>query len=308
MMRFNYAEYKDDGITTWNRERGVIPGLSFRFAQRRNAWEWEGTANYHYGRVDYTGQTNTGAPHSTFTNEEVFDVALRLGRWYEGSYPIMPYAGLGYRIWDRDILPTGSVSGLFESYRWNYAWLGAKIVAYQQGASKLMLDIGWIRPIDPVMDISGAYGNPKNLSDAFRKFVEYDKRDDSNTVAAYIDHEYRTIQNIRTPKAEGGSAVELAPEDRFFSYKHYLDGNGELIDPVIMLIIAKAMVRNKPDSYCMSWDLRTTGISQMVHDLISLYVHFGVDPSARVAYQNDGYQPPKKPGTMRRAWDKLFGK
>ena len=161
MMRFNYAEYQDDGITTWNKERGVIPGLSFRFAQRRNAWEWEGAANYYYGRVDYTGQTNLGAPHSTFTNEEVFDVALRLGRWYEGSYPVMPYAGLGYRIWDRDILPTRSVGGLFESYRWNYAWLGAKIVAYQQGASKLMLDIGWIRPINPVMDISGAYGNPR---------------------------------------------------------------------------------------------------------------------------------------------------
>ncbi len=156
--------------------------------------------------------------------------------------------------------------------------------------------------------VSGAYGNPKNLSDAFRKFVEYDKRDDSNTVAAYIDHEYKTIQNIRTPKADGATGVELAPEDRFFSYKHYLDGNGELIDPVIMLIIAKAMVRNKPDSYCMSWDLRTTGISQMVHDLISLYVHFGVDPSARVAYGSDSYQPPKKPGTMKRAWDRLFRK
>ena len=156
--------------------------------------------------------------------------------------------------------------------------------------------------------VSGAYGNPKNLFDAFRKFVEYDKRDDSNTVASYIDHEYKTIQNMRAPLAEGGTGVELAPEDRFFSYKHYLDGNGELIDPKVMSIIARALVRNKPDSYCMSWDLRTTGISQMVHDLIALYVHFGVDPAARVAYHHDSYQPPRKPGPMRRAWDKLFGK
>ena len=155
--------------------------------------------------------------------------------------------------------------------------------------------------------VSGAYANPKNLFDAFRKFVEYDRRDDANTVAAYIDHEYRTIQSLRTPK-EGGTGVDLAPEDRFFSYKHYLDGNGELIDPVIMRIIAKAMVRNKPDSYCMSWDLRTTGISQMVNDLIALYVHFGVDPSARVAYAADSYHPPKKPGPLRRTWDKLFKK
>jgi serine/threonine protein kinase len=108
---------------------------------------------------------------------------------------------------------------------------------------------------------------PEEPVDAFRKFVEYDKRDETNTVAAYIDHEYRTIQNLRAPKVDG-QGVELAPEDRFFSYKHYLDGNGELIDPMIMLIIAKAMIRNKPDSYCLSWDLRTTGISQMVHDLL----------------------------------------
>jgi len=155
--------------------------------------------------------------------------------------------------------------------------------------------------------VSGAYANPKNLSDAFRKFVEYDKRDETNTIASYIDHEFRTIANMRQPRADG-QGVELAPEDRFFSYKHYLDGNGELIDPVILSIIAKAMIRNKPDSYCMSWDLRTTGISNMVHDLISLYVHFGVDPSARLAYQNENYQAPRKPTAMRRAWDKLFKK
>ncbi len=156
--------------------------------------------------------------------------------------------------------------------------------------------------------ISGAYANPKNLFDAFRKFVEYEKRDENNSIAAYIEHEYRTIQNMRAPKAEGQGAPELAPEDRFFSYKHYLDGNGELIDPMIMMIIAKAMIRNKPDSYCLSYDLRTTGISSMVHDLLSLYIAYGIDPSARIAYSNDGYQAPKKGGAVRRAFDKFFRK
>jgi serine/threonine protein kinase len=154
--------------------------------------------------------------------------------------------------------------------------------------------------------VSGAYANPKTLYDAFRKFVEYERKDETNTVAAYIDHECKTIQNMRAPKADG-QAVELAPEDRFFSYKHYLDGNGELLDPAVMLIIAKAMIRNKPDSYCLSWDLRTTGISQMVHDLMSLYLHYGVDPAARLAYRSEGYMPAKK-GGMRRALDKIFGR
>jgi serine/threonine protein kinase len=156
--------------------------------------------------------------------------------------------------------------------------------------------------------ISGAYANPKNLFDAFRKFVEYEKRDENNSIAAYVDHEYRTIQNMRAPKTEAGAgAADLAPEDRFFSYKHYLDGNGELIDPLIMMIIAKAMIRNKPDSYCLSYDLRTTGISAMVHDLLSLYVQYGIDPQARIAYSQE-YGPPKKPGAMRRAFDRFFRK
>ncbi|MGE0403829.1 MAG: hypothetical protein AB7T06_45815, partial [Kofleriaceae bacterium] len=72
---------------------------------------------------------------------------------------------------------------------------------------------------------------------------------------------------------------------------------------------AKAMIRNKPDSYCLSYDLRTTGISAMVHDLLSLYVQYGIDPSARIAYGNDTYAgSQKKSGAMRRAFDKLFRK
>jgi serine/threonine protein kinase len=153
--------------------------------------------------------------------------------------------------------------------------------------------------------ISGAYANPKALYDVFRRFVEYDKQDDNNTIAAYLEHEYRTIQSIRAPKVEG---QDVAYEDKFFSYKHFLDGNGDLIDQPIMTVIARAMIRNKPDSYCLSHDLETTGISNMVHDLLALSVMYGVDPNARLARSSTHYQPPKKTGPMRRAFDKLFTK
>jgi serine/threonine protein kinase len=130
--------------------------------------------------------------------------------------------------------------------------------------------------------VSGAYGNPKTLYDAFRKFIEYERDDEQNTVEAYIDHEYEVINSLRAPKKEGAEPV-LAPVDRFFSYKHYLDGNGNLIDQQIMRIIAKAMIRNKPDSYCQAWDINTRGISEFVADLVKLYSDYGVDASARSA-------------------------
>jgi len=129
--------------------------------------------------------------------------------------------------------------------------------------------------------VSGGYANPKNLYDAFRKFIEYERKDETNTVSAYIHHEYSRIQSLRAPKTEDGSGVELAPSDRFFTYKHFLDGNGELIDQAVMMIIARAMIRNKPDSYCQSWDVQTEGITELVRDLTGLYRIYGMDAGLR---------------------------
>jgi serine/threonine protein kinase len=128
--------------------------------------------------------------------------------------------------------------------------------------------------------VSGAYGNPKTLYDAFHKFIEYEKDDAQNTVDAYLQHEYATIYSLRSPRRDKNEPV-VAPADRFFSYKHYLDGNGDLIDLSIMRIVAKAMIRNKPDSYCQAWDIHTTGISSFVADLIRLYAEYGLDATAR---------------------------
>jgi serine/threonine protein kinase len=126
--------------------------------------------------------------------------------------------------------------------------------------------------------MSGAYANPKTLYDAFHKFIEYERADENNTIEGYLAHEYSVINSLRAPKQDG---QQVAPADRFFSYKHYLDGNGELIDPNVMRIIAKCMIRNKPDSYCQAHDIETKGISELVADLIELYSLYGVHPAAR---------------------------
>jgi serine/threonine protein kinase len=128
--------------------------------------------------------------------------------------------------------------------------------------------------------ISGAYANPKTLYDAFHKFIEYERADENNTIEGYLRHEYSVINSLRAPKTENGQP-EVAPADRFFSYKHYLDGNGELLDPNVMLIIAKCMIRNKPDSYCQAHELETKGVSDFVTDLINLYSLYGFSPGAR---------------------------
>lgn len=128
--------------------------------------------------------------------------------------------------------------------------------------------------------VSGAYANPKTLYDAFHKFIEYEAPDESNTIESYLSHEYGIIESLRAPKQPGAGAAAVAPADRFFSYKHYLDGNGDLIEPHVMKIIARCMIRNKPDSYCQTHDVETRGISMLVQDLIDLYALYGFHPAA----------------------------
>jgi serine/threonine protein kinase len=152
--------------------------------------------------------------------------------------------------------------------------------------------------------ITGAYGNPKSLYDAFHKFIEYERRDAENTIDSYLSHEYRVIQSLRAPKKEG-EHDEMAPADRFFSYKHYLDGNGELLDLAVMRIITKAMIRNKPDSYCQAWEVDTHGVSDFIGDLLTLCAEYGVDERARSSLQGR-YAGPRAP--RRRFWSRLFGR
>jgi serine/threonine protein kinase len=149
--------------------------------------------------------------------------------------------------------------------------------------------------------ITGTHGNPKTLYDAFYKFIEYDGPTDGdvanqNTVEAYIEHEYSVIQSLRAPKVDEHNQPVLAPADRFFSYKHYLDGNGELIDKEILKVIAKAMIRNKVDSFCQASDVMTTGISAFVEDLKRLYAGFGTYMPTRLGTLVQSSRTPAKRG------------
>jgi hypothetical protein len=156
-MHFKYDEFNNNGRIL-DTEQGVISGVSLKVGQKISAWEWQGSASYYRGRIAYDGQTNLGAPYRTRTDEAISDMALRLGYWV-GEHPLwMPYIGLGYRRWDRDILPN-TLNGLFESYRWQYVWLGAKFIALQKGQSHYLLDVGLLQPLDPMVyvDFKGTY-------------------------------------------------------------------------------------------------------------------------------------------------------
>lgn len=140
--------------------------------------------------------------------------------------------------------------------------------------------------------ISGAYANPKTLHDALRKFVDYETPDAANTIESYLQHEYAQVQTLQAP---GLDTSLVSPSNRFFSFKHYLDGNGELIDGNTMLIVAKCMIRNKPDSYCQADDLDTRGISLLVEDLRGLSLLYGRHMAAQAAQAAQAPPVPARP-------------
>jgi serine/threonine protein kinase len=128
--------------------------------------------------------------------------------------------------------------------------------------------------------ITGTFGNPKTLYDTFHKFIEYEGQgEEANTIESFLEHEYTTIRSLRKD-SQGAKGEDMAPADRFFTYKHYMDRNGELVDHEVMTVIARCMIRNKKDSYCQTHDLETEGITRLVKDLQGLYGLYGLASDA----------------------------
>ena len=103
---------------------------------------------------------------STIFPEDIIDVNLIVGRYFGGAgrYRSAIYAGLGYYYWERNILPTGVVGGLFETYEWSYALLGGKFSLLKSSDNGLLLDVRLRRMLNATMDIDFlGYQNLDNL-------------------------------------------------------------------------------------------------------------------------------------------------
>jgi hypothetical protein len=127
VTQFHYEESVNGGVL--DRENGLLPGLDAELGYARGAWFTRGALRYHDDAADYDGRTQDGILVASRTDEGVLDVSLLGGyRWRcLGRWRVSAYGGLGYRRWQRDIRSTPIASGVFETYRWGYGFLGATI-------------------------------------------------------------------------------------------------------------------------------------------------------------------------------------
>jgi hypothetical protein len=159
-LEFGYKEFSDNGALV-DRERGGLPGLAAALTRTQGRWFATGEVSYFSGAARYRGQTQSGAPLNTRTEEKLLDIQMQTGRWYRlrGDIDWSVYAGLGYHRWQRDIKPIENVNGLFEIYNWGYGILGTKAFIYKSGKWEGGIDLRLNRTIFPKIrvDFKGIY-------------------------------------------------------------------------------------------------------------------------------------------------------
>lgn len=159
LMNFDYREFEDAGRLL-DRESGSIPGIVFDLAGAKDRWTVGGRFSWHADDVLYDGQTTTGIPIRTRTEENILDTSVRIERSLDSDFTpgLTVYGGFGYRYWGREIRPTYTssgqrVDGLFEMYRWTYLFVGGKTAVYRTDRFRGSLDARVLRPYNPTVEV-----------------------------------------------------------------------------------------------------------------------------------------------------------
>lgn len=126
VQNFVWKEYKDDGSKLLE-ESGPIYGIvaTGKFRPYRNL-TLKTKGEVFAGSIDYDGQTQGGTPVSTDTNYVGFKVEQDVGWKFLAAEKttIEPFAGVGYRLWYRDLESTSSAIGYTEKWQSFYGRLG----------------------------------------------------------------------------------------------------------------------------------------------------------------------------------------
>jgi hypothetical protein len=112
LMDFGYKEFDDNDVIL-NREDGYLPGFTLSVDAPISRWSLTTELSLYAKDVLYDGQTQSGIPLQSRTDETIFDVSLMLSKELAGKSlsPEQLYYGLGYRHWRRDIRDTRTAAG-----------------------------------------------------------------------------------------------------------------------------------------------------------------------------------------------------
>jgi hypothetical protein len=154
VAKFSQREFADSG-SLLDREDGALPGLNLRLSSERANWILAAAATLQGANLDYRGQTQTGTPLTTHTNEALTGVSMTGGyRFNPDRNPVYcVYGGLAYLRWQRNIWSTESVRGLKELYQWRDLVLGADVLIVVDAQQTWRLDLRFNVPQQATIDV-----------------------------------------------------------------------------------------------------------------------------------------------------------
>ena len=145
---FSYQEFDQNDVLL-DKEAGVLPGIKLSYADATERDTLKFNASLYGGRVDYDGQTQSGIPHQTETDEQLIKLGISYFQHRVIHYPGLFFAGLHYWYWDRDILTRNGVQGLHELYSWYETELGLKFIS----ESSYWLELSAMYNFKPEMEL-----------------------------------------------------------------------------------------------------------------------------------------------------------
>jgi hypothetical protein len=116
LLHFDYTEFSTSDQVL-DRELGWLSGIEAKLSHAITAgWLIKIHSSYYQGTVNYTGQTQTGTPHTTNTETKLF----RFGGRIEKSIYKKAHLFIGAQShkWQRDIKDNNNISGIDETYKW----------------------------------------------------------------------------------------------------------------------------------------------------------------------------------------------
>lgn len=234
LLDFNYEEFDQSGQSL-NKETGIIPGLSITASKALAAFTNTISAKAYDGQVDYNGQTQSGVPHTTNTNETLYRLFYKLN-WHPTDYGISIYGKVAWQQWNRDILPANNISGLFEQYQWWSYELGLAATLLESDSDKLILELGASRTSNGSIEIDlspQGFGKPElKLSNGsgFSTALKYQHTlSNKNKISLSLQHQRWEFGRSNTKTVSDGFTTINITEPRSdsrhtilsISYIHY---------------------------------------------------------------------------------------
>lgn len=155
LQYFHYSEFKDDNQLL-DKETGILPGLNILFDfDIVEDLQLFTALKFLDGKVDYQGYSQSGMPIQTATEERISKIEFGVSR----SFKLYGYdieSGLSFQrvSWNRKILMTRGVAGLFEQYVWDEVDIFVKHRLHEKADVAIDIIYHYFTIVNPMMRVN----------------------------------------------------------------------------------------------------------------------------------------------------------